>query len=78
MQTYASPSDLSEPHFFAGFSGGPKAVAPGVAGIETIFRLHRAELIADPNSTWAYFMKIHYTGRFANASPYIRRIFCST
>ena len=41
-----------EPHFFAGFSGGPKAVAPGVASIETIFRLHRAELIGDPNSTW--------------------------
>ena len=41
-----------EPHFFAGFSGGPKAVAPGVASIETIFRLHRAELIADPNSTY--------------------------
>ena len=41
-----------EPHFFAGFSGGPKAVAPGVASIETIFRLHRAELIANPNSTW--------------------------
>ncbi len=41
-----------EPHFFAGFSGGPKAVAPGVAGIDTIFRLHRAELIGDPNSTW--------------------------
>ena len=41
-----------EPHFFAGFSGGPKGVAPGVAGIETIFRLHRTELIADPGSTW--------------------------
>lgn len=41
-----------EPHFFAGFSGGPKAVAPGVASIDTIFRLHRAELIGDPNSTW--------------------------
>jgi nickel-dependent lactate racemase len=41
-----------EPHFFAGFSGGPKAVAPGVASIETIFRLHRAELIGDPKSTW--------------------------
>lgn len=41
-----------EPHFFAGFSGGPKAVAPGVASIETIFRLHRAELIGDPDSTW--------------------------
>ncbi|HEO72277.1 MAG TPA: DUF2088 domain-containing protein, partial [Candidatus Hydrogenedentes bacterium] len=29
-----------EPHFFAGFSGGPKAVAPGVASIETILALH--------------------------------------
>ena len=41
-----------EPHFFAGFSGGPKGVAPGVAGIETIYRLHRAELIGHPSSTW--------------------------
>ncbi|MDA0748331.1 MAG: nickel-dependent lactate racemase [bacterium] len=41
-----------EPHFFAGFSGGPKGVAPGVAGIKTICRLHRSELIGDPNSTW--------------------------
>ena len=41
-----------EPHFFAGFSGGAKGVAPGVAGIETIYRLHRSELIADPMSTW--------------------------
>ena len=41
-----------EPHFFAGFSGGPKGVAPGVAGIETIYRLHRSDLIADPMSTW--------------------------
>lgn len=41
-----------EPHFFAGFSGGPKGVAPGVAGIETIYRLHRSDLIAHPMSTW--------------------------
>lgn len=41
-----------EPHFFAGFSGGPKGVAPGVAGIETIHRLHRSDLIANPKSTW--------------------------
>lgn len=41
-----------EPHFFAGFSGGPKGVAPGVAGIETIYRLHRSNLIADPLCTW--------------------------
>lgn len=41
-----------EPHFFAGFSGGAKGVAPGVAAVETIYRLHRWELIGDPNSTW--------------------------
>jgi len=41
-----------EPHFFAGFSGGPKLVAPGLAGIETIMSLHSAQLIGDPNSTW--------------------------
>ena len=41
-----------EPHFFAGFSGGPKMVAPGIAAFETIFRLHNAELIGHPNSTW--------------------------
>ena len=29
-----------EPHFFAGFSGGPKMVAPGLAGFETTMRLH--------------------------------------
>jgi len=41
-----------EPHFFAGFSGGPKMVAPGLAGLETILELHSAALIADPSSTW--------------------------
>jgi nickel-dependent lactate racemase len=41
-----------EPHFFAGFSGGPKMVAPGLAGFDTIMRLHNAEMIAHPNSTW--------------------------
>ncbi len=41
-----------EPHFFAGFSGGPKMVAPGLAGQETIYRLHDAKMIGDENSTW--------------------------
>ncbi|GFN24296.1 hypothetical protein TAMC210_26140 [Thermanaeromonas sp. C210] len=41
-----------EPHFFAGFSGGPKGVVPGVAGIKTIMRLHRAAFIEDPHCTW--------------------------
>jgi len=41
-----------EPHFFAGFSGGAKGVAPGIAGIDTILSLHRAELIGHANSNW--------------------------
>ena len=41
-----------EPHFFAGFSGGPKAVIPGLAGLETIRALHSVELIDHPQSTW--------------------------
>jgi nickel-dependent lactate racemase len=41
-----------EPHFFAGFSGGPKMVAPGLAGLETVLVLHDAERIGHPNATW--------------------------
>jgi nickel-dependent lactate racemase len=42
-----------EPHFFAGFSGGPKGIVPGVAGIKTIMHLHNAAMIGHPKSTWA-------------------------
>jgi len=42
-----------EPHLFAGFSGGPKAVLPGIAGAETIFSNHRAGMIANPNANFA-------------------------
>jgi lactate racemase len=41
-----------EPHFFAGFSGGPKMVAPGLAGLETVLALHNAARIGDPRATW--------------------------
>ncbi|RDW20009.1 hypothetical protein CWR48_06790 [Oceanobacillus arenosus] len=41
-----------EPHFFAGFSGGPKGIMPGIAGIETILTFHNARMIGDPLSTW--------------------------
>jgi lactate racemase len=41
-----------EPHFFAGFSGGGKAIMPGMAGLSTILSNHNAEMIADPNATW--------------------------
>jgi nickel-dependent lactate racemase len=41
-----------EPHFFAGFSGGPKMVAPGLAGLETVMLLHNAARIGHPNAVW--------------------------
>jgi nickel-dependent lactate racemase len=41
-----------EPHFFAGFSGGPKGIMPGIAGIETIMTFHSAKMIGDIRSTW--------------------------
>jgi nickel-dependent lactate racemase len=42
-----------EPHFFAGVSGGPKAVLPGIADIEAIMDNHGSAMLADPNATWA-------------------------
>lgn len=41
-----------EPHFFAGFSGGPKMVAPGLAGLDTVLALHDAGRIGDERATW--------------------------
>ena len=39
-----------EPHLFAGFSGGPKAVLPGIAGLRTIATNHGAHMIGNPGS----------------------------
>ncbi len=41
-----------EPHFFAGFSGGPKGIMPGVAGLQTVMSNHGAKNIGDANSTF--------------------------
>jgi nickel-dependent lactate racemase len=41
-----------EPHFFAGFSGGPKAVLPAIADAESIADNHGAAMIAEPGATW--------------------------
>jgi nickel-dependent lactate racemase len=41
-----------EPHFFAGFSGGPKAVLPSLAGRESVFTNHGERMIAHPNARW--------------------------
>lgn len=41
-----------EPHMFAGFSGGPKAVLPGIAGERTILLNHSAPMLNHPRATW--------------------------
>jgi len=42
---------LVEPHFMAGWSGGRKVVAPGVAGHQTIRTFHSARFMEDPAAT---------------------------
>jgi nickel-dependent lactate racemase len=41
-----------EPHFFAGFSGGGKAIMPGMAGLATILGNHDAAMIGHPQARW--------------------------
>lgn len=41
-----------EPHFFTGYTGGPKGVAPALCGIDTILRLHSYDAIAHPTSAY--------------------------
>jgi len=41
-----------EPHLFAGFSGGPKCILPGLAGAESVITNHSIELIAHPNARY--------------------------
>lgn len=41
-----------EPHFFAGYSGGPKGVLPALAGEESVRTNHNYQMIAAPQATW--------------------------
>jgi len=41
-----------EPHLFAGFSGGPKCIMPGIAALETVMSNHGYRHISDPHSTF--------------------------
>jgi nickel-dependent lactate racemase len=41
-----------EPHLFAGYSGGGKAVLPGIAGAEIIMSNHGGPMLAHPRATW--------------------------
>jgi len=41
-----------EPHLFAGFSGGGKAVMPGMAGQRTVLGNHDAGMVGHPRAIW--------------------------
>jgi len=41
-----------EPHLFAGYSGGPKGIMPGVAGADIVMSNHGAPNLAHPKATW--------------------------
>ncbi len=41
-----------EPHFFAGFSGGGKALMPGMAHVETIRHNHSIAILENPKARW--------------------------
>ena len=42
-----------DPHFFAGYAGGRKAIVPGIAGEETITENHSAKNMNSPNARFA-------------------------
>ena len=41
---------LVEPHFMAGYSGGRKVIAPGIAHVETITTFHNHRFMSDPRA----------------------------
>ena len=43
-------TSLIEPHLMAGYSGGRKAVCPGIVGVDTVRVLHGPELMRHPRS----------------------------
>ena len=50
--TFKILTGFIEPHFFAGFSGGPKAVLAGIGGFELIMGNHGYEMLSHPSATW--------------------------
>ena len=41
---------LVEPHFMAGFSGGRKAICPGLASLDTVGTFHGADFLGNPGA----------------------------
>ncbi|NKB69593.1 MAG: nickel-dependent lactate racemase [Candidatus Latescibacteria bacterium] len=44
-------TSLIEPHLMAGFSGGRKAICPGLMGVDTMRVLHGPQLLGHPNAS---------------------------
>jgi nickel-dependent lactate racemase len=65
-----------EPHFMAGFSGGYKAVFPGVLGIDAILHYHSATVIGDPLSTWGQLKNNPTQERVREGGALLRVDFC--
>ena len=65
-----------EPHFFAGFSGGPKAVLPGIAGAETTCGNHAAAMIDHPQATWCVTVGNPIWEEMAQAAAMAAPTFC--
>ena len=55
-----------EPHFFAGFSGGPKAILPGLADERSVLGNHDAEMIGHARATWGVTEACPELGRRGN------------
>jgi len=57
INTYYLDADLKiltgliEPHFYAGYSGGRKAILPGISSFETMKFMHSYKMIDDPKVT---------------------------
>lgn len=50
--TFKILTGFIEPHIFAGFSGGPKAVLPAIAGLDSILANHGFEMLNHAKATW--------------------------
>jgi nickel-dependent lactate racemase len=61
-----------EPHFFAGFSGGGKAIMPGMAHLDTVMRNHNARNMDDVRATWAVLDGNPMRGEVEEAVAFVR------
>jgi nickel-dependent lactate racemase len=64
-----------EPHFFAGFSGGGKALIPGMGGQDTVLRNHNASMIGDPGATWGVTYGNPIWEEIRQAAGYVENLF---